>query len=739
MNDKVLSHSDLRADMDGDEIDLGEYLAVLLDSRWLITFITLLALMIGVFTAWVMKPVYHVDAMLQVEDNGGSSIGGLSELSMLMGEAAPSEAEIEIIRSRKILGTVVDQLHLDVLTSPVYFPLIGEPVARRHPQLSFIGFDSLGGQSYAWGDESAIIDSFEVSQGLENQLFYIENNDNNGYQLYDKDANLIATGTVGEPLVTAQIQLFISLLHISAGKRLKIQKTSRFDAISNLQGNLSVKEKGKQTGILSLSLESTRPEIAKNILDAVANVYLRQNVERKSAEAQKSIEFLAGQLPEVKASMDAAESILNEFRLKQGSVNLKLETQSILDRVVEVENALSSLDMQMEDIRSRFTSNHPVMQTMISKRQRLQSQKTELTTQVKALPEKEQQILRLTRDVKVNSELYTFLLNKHQELKVVKAGTIGNVRIIDYANLPSRPIKPKKMLIVLLATIAGFMAAILLVFIRQALNKAIEDPEELEHKLGLPVYAAIPHSDEQIGIDGRVKKEATPDKPMLLAALNPDDQAIESLRSLRTNLHFALMEAKNNIVMITGPSPGIGKSFVSANFAHVLTQMGRKVLLVDADMRKGHLNHFFGIERSPGLSELISEGKSLSECSRTFYNESFHFIPTGNLPPNPSELLMHENFNKFMEEASYLYDVVIIDTPPVLAVTDAMIIGKHAASCFMLLRSGKHQLAEVRQTLEYLNRSDITVNGVIFNDMPHRPSYYSYGKYYRYNYTYKKS
>jgi tyrosine-protein kinase Etk/Wzc len=302
--------------------------------------------------------------------------------------------------------------------------------------------------------------------------------------------------------------------------------------------------------------------------------------------------------------------------------------------------------------------------------------------QIERLPETQQVILRLSRDVKVNTELYTTLLNNAQTLRVAKAGTVGNVRIIDEAVPPTEPIKPKKPLIVAVSLILGLIIGVVWVFIRKALHRGIEDPDQIEKHLNIPVYATIPHSDDQAKFSEKLKKlgslQANP--TVILALENKEDLAIESLRSLRTTLHFAFLEAQNNIIMITGPSPGVGKTFVSTNLAVVLADAGKKILLIDGDMRKGFINKSLGLERENGLSDLISNSITLGEAIHPIAAANIDFIPTGSIPPNPSELLLHERFGQLLGTLSKKYDHIIIDSPPILAVTDACIIGRMASA-----------------------------------------------------------
>jgi tyrosine-protein kinase Etk/Wzc len=348
----------------------------------------------------------------------------------------------------------------------------------------------------------------------------------------------------------------------------------------------------------------------------------------------------------------------------------------------------------------------------------------------------EQKMVTMMRNVKVNSELYTFLLNKSQELKVAEAGTVGNVRIIDFALKPYRPVKPKKSMIVALGFMLGLFFGVLLVFVRKAMNQGIEDPDLAERITGLSVFAGVPHSELQNKLHGKMKESKGEDEDCLLASVDNTDLAVESLRSLRTNLHFALMEAKGNIVMLTGPAPGLGKSFVSANFGAVLAGTGQKILLIDGDMRKGHLHEYFQTSREPGLSGLISGTVTVEEAIQETSVENLYLLPTGVLPPNPADLLMSQKFDAALDILVDQFDLILMDTPPVLAVTDALLIGRRASVSFMLLRSGKHPKREIEQAIKHVENAGISLSGLIFNDIIPKASGYRYGTYhYQYDYT----
>jgi tyrosine-protein kinase Etk/Wzc len=684
--------------------------------------------------------------MMQVEEDS-PSLGALEPVAALMESKLPVLAEIELIKSRLILGAAVKNLNLEIIAKPKYFPVIGEAIARRfqrHNKGGKVSSPLFGQSDYAWGGESIQVDTFTVpSNWLGEKLILIAGKQGHFRIMYEDE--LVLEGEVGK-LASKQLEdrqqsvtLFVSLLKSRPDTQFMLMRKSEGEAISLLKENITVTEKGKDTGILELTMESTNPDSALQTINEVANIYIRQNVEQKSAEAQKTLEFLDKQLPILKEQLEAATTAFNDYRTRHGSIDLDLETQGVLKGVVEIQTQITLLQQKRDELRQRFTESHPSVVAIDKQIFRLQGQMNSNDKKIEDLPETQQVILRLARDVKVNTELYTTLLNNTQTLRVSKAGTVGNVRIIDYAVLPTGPIKPNKALIIAVSFILGLILGVALAFIRKSLHRGVEDPDLIEKQLNIPVYATIPHSAQQQKIDIRLKKHQQQSNELSILALeNKDDLAIESLRSLRTTLHFAFLEARNNIIMITGPSPGVGKSFVSINLATVLADAGKKILLIDGDLRKGFINKNLGVSRERGLSEVISNTITLDVAIHKIPMANFDFIATGSIPPNPSELLLHERFGIFLESISKQYDHVIIDSPPILAVTDAAIIGRMASATLMVIRAGQHPMRELEQSTKRLLQAGVDIKGIVFNDMPESSSGYGYGKYV-YQYSYQKS
>ncbi|CAH0527276.1 polysaccharide biosynthesis tyrosine autokinase [Vibrio hippocampi] len=701
-----------------DEIDLGKLFGILLDAKWLIVFVTFLFACLGVAYALMSTPIYKADALIQVEQksSGMSSLIG-EGLGDMFAQESSATTEIELIKSRMVLGQTVDKLNLTTVASPSYIPVIGKGIARLTGQQGYIsvGRLELPEQWYYKQDQSLTLRQTDEQ--------------NTQYDLLDAEDRIVLSGVVGELALDGGFKLFVTELSGQLGQEYSLGKIARIDAISELQKSLSISERGKQTGILQMSLEGEHKPTIERVLNDISQNYFLQNVERQSAEAEQSLEFLKSHLPDIKASLTVAEDTLNSFRQENESIDLGLEAQSTLKVMVELEAQLNELTFKESEISQRFTQDHPSYRALLEKRQTLLGEKERLNQQIQKLPKTQREVLRMTRDVEVNQQIYLQLLNKVQELNIVKAGTVGNVRIVDAATSYTEAVKPKKPLIVVLSILLGGMLSVAFVLVKAAFHKGVESAEEIE-AMGLPVYASVPKSDIQEQLDQRRKSKRG--KQELLAIHNPAELSIEALRGLRTSLHFAMMEAKNNVVMISGPAPSIGKSFISTNFAAVVANTGQRVLLVDADMRKGYLQRPFNLDWDNGLSELLSGKIEQTQSVKKTNIENLDIVTRGQVPPNPSELLMHPRFAEFVEWSSQNYDLVIIDTPPVLAVTDPSIVGALAGTTLMVARYGQNTVKEIEVARGRFEQSGIEVKGVIFNAIERKASN-SYG-YYNYSY-----
>ncbi|EPQ5672927.1 GNVR domain-containing protein, partial [Escherichia coli] len=530
---------------DAEGIDLGHLIGEFIDHRKLIISVTSLFTLIALIYAIFATPIYQADALIQVEQKQANAI--LSNLTQMLPDSQPKSApEIALIQSRMILGKTVDDLNLQARVKEKYFPLLGRGFARLMGNKE--GNISIS-RLYINGDDT------------EEPKVILTVKDKNNYSIQMGDT--VFSGKVGELLEENGISLKVDSIDAAPGNEFVVAYVSRLKAITDLQDSLIVADQGKDTGMLTLSLTGDNPLLIERILNSVSENYLAQNIARQAAQDAKSLEFLSKQLPQVRGDLDLSEDKLNQYRRLNDSVDLSLEAKAVLDQIVNVDNQLNELTFRESEISQLYTKEHPTYKALMEKRKTLQDEKIKLNKRVSAMPETQQEILRLSRDVESGRAVYMQLLNRQQELNIAKSSAIGNVRIIDDAVTQTKPVKPKKILILLAGIVFGGMVSVGLVLLRVLLRRGIETPEQLE-EVGINVYASIPLAETftKNNLQGKGSTKKVFNKiPSFLAVDNPADLAIEAIRGLRTSLHFAMMEARNNILMISGASPNAGKTF----------------------------------------------------------------------------------------------------------------------------------------------------------------------------------
>ncbi|MDY7559570.1 polysaccharide biosynthesis tyrosine autokinase [Pseudomonas sp. 10B1] len=705
------------------KIDLATVLRTLFDHKGLIASIVSVFLLVGLAYALLATPIYQGNAMIQIEPKK-IGIEGTPEVNNKPLSVSQATTEIELIKSRAVLGKVVEDLKLNIIQRPNYFPVFGAYMARTFkPDMpGALAEPVFGLRNYAWGGEHIDVFQLEVSDALLGQKLTLVANGADAFSLFDKDGGVLLNGQTNQTVEGNGVKIQIATLKARPGTEFTLIKQRTLTSALDYQSRLTITEAGKDSGIIYLSIQDPDPVQAKTILDEVSHLYVRQNVERSSAEAAQRLEFLRSQLPLVRKQLEQSEQALNAFQASAKSVDLSIETKSVLDQVVNLDSMLSELKLKRVEIERLYTPEHPTYRALMTQMGQLESQKQALLKKIQALPVTQQELLRLTRDMQVTTQTYTLLLNKSQEQDILRAGSIGNVRIIDNADANvEEPAKPMRKLIVALATLLGVLVAVIVVFLRQAFYRGVDNPEIIEN-LGMPVYASLPYSRQQ----ERLEKNNQSRAAKLLSVSEPTELAVESLRSLRTSLHFAMLEARNNVLMISSPTPASGKSFVSSNLAVIIAQTGKRVLLIDADMRKGYLHKIFGLQPKHGLSDTLAARLTSKDVINATEVPNLDLISCGFAAPNPSELLMHDNFNKLLADLAPLYDLVIVDTPPILAVTDATLVGRQAGTTLLVTRFGLTSVKEIEACKRRLGQNGVVIKGAIFNGVLRKASTASY-------------
>ena len=714
-----------------DTIDLKELFFSLIAQWKLIALCMILSLICALLYLRTTPDTYAVDALVQVEDSKGASAALLGDLSSMIEQKSPAQAEIEILKSRLVLGTVIDRLHLDLKISATDDSFWNR-LSKRHQ------YDVVySQQSVRFKDNQKSFDirEFDIPSVFKDKALLLSFKQGK-YSLTDTATDQVVFSAPLNQSSTLQSEYGLWKVAIYSqdqfDRRYMLQKQTLPAAMQSLLSDYSVAEKGKLTGVLGLNYQGHDKQHITQVLNAVLVAYNQQNIERRSAETAQTLGFLEAQLPKLKQQLDVAEREFNRFREKYNTVDVTKESELYLTQSVALETQKSELEQRVAEASAKYTAEHPVMQQMQAQVAAINQRIAALNGTLKRLPELQRQYLQLFREIEVKQQLYTGLLNSYQQLQISKAGEIGNVRIIDTAVEPIKPIAPKKLQILVLALFLGAFLGTLLALLRNMLRSGIKDSSQIENELDLPVYATVPRSPIQ---ESRVQLLKKKKNIPILAVKNSDDIAIESLRSMRTAIHFALSSAKNNIIMISGPAPELGKSFISINLATILAQSQKRVLLIDADLRRGYMHKYFNYDAQPGLAEYLNGQQPLENIVRSTEVENLSIMSRGKSPSNPSELLGTAKFAEMLQDLSSQYDHILIDTPPVLAVTDGIIISQYAGVNLVIARYAKTQMKELELTINRFEQAGVKVNGFILNDIQREAGGYGYG--YNYAYAYK--
>ena len=736
-------------------VSARDMIRLLSDHVWAVVGVAFVTVALAAIYVSLATPVYTAGALVRIESPDPNELGTGPGGPLVVQASPPStDAEVAMMQSREVLEPVINKFGYDLTVKAHTFPLLGLIASKfatpGQPSRAWLGL-----QSYAWGGEEIHIDSLHVPPSLENAKLRLRALDNQHYELLDTDGSVLVNGQVGELATGQDVSMLVTHLVARPHTEFQVVALNSVNALKRFSRNLKVMEKGgKETGIVQIAFDSSSPAVAAGVANAVANGYVANTIRNRRMSDSKTLDFINQELPRLRDELKQSEGALSTYQSSSNTLQPTAEAQSYLQGGIDLERQIAALQLQRTQLLLHFQPTSGPVQNIDQQLAQLNAAKGSFDARFNKMPASERKDVDLTRNAKVAESIYVTMVNKAEELTVRRAGTTGDVQVVDTAARPADPVSPNIPVVLGASGGIGLMLGALFVFARSQLMMGVTDPRYVEWSLSIPVLGSVLYSPQQAqlrramthslgGVDtpygtampipllpaARARDDMAvggalpPTAHYLLSRSFPYNASVEALRGVRTAMHFAGGNSSpDKTVVLTGPTPGSGKSFVAANLAVLEAETTKRVLLIDADMRCGHLAQAFGQPNSGGLSELLMGSMTSDQAIREVGVPGLSFISCGVYPPNPSELLMMPRFQALLDVFNKRFDLVIVDTPPLLAVSDASIIANRAGNTVLILRSGMQTEEEIEETVTKLRRAGATLGGAVFNAVPLRRS-----------------
>ena len=754
--------------IDEDEIDIREVFRTLFEYKWMIVLFVLLFGLGSAYYAYFKQNVYQASATVEV----GAEKKGFSQEDMLAAAMESGnmnlDTEMEIIQSR----FMAERIAKEVDFGHKYY------VTRKFKELELY-------------KDSPIAVGMNKGFGIS---FYLTPVDKKHYLLEvreEKDAQGNVWSYSKKHLYSTEV--VTKRFHLNVVRKAEMPDAEyRFVVVDPeeiggiVQEDVHVSQTSKRSTLLRISYEDNVALRAQEAVNALAQEYIRQSIEKKNKEAERTLDSVDNQLKLITENLKGSAIKLEEFKKNSNTVNLSVKAENIIRQMSEAEGKLAEISIQDEMLTALYKQvksgkglesitiggsdmEKTALPTMIQKLQDAIIQKkilredyTEMypdvrklrktiaqlksvivstiknltanirdrkalleksiakqQKQLNTLPADERMFGQLQRKFAVNEKIYSYLLEKRSETAIIKASTVSKNRIIDSALTPEKPIKPKRKLIVLVGLILGLIVGIALAFLRAFLDDSIKTEEDITKVTqDIPLLGTIPHIKE------------FSDKVMVF--LSPKSAVAESYRNLRTNLQFMTNYSKAHVIAITSTVGGEGKTTNCINLGGIVSMAGKKTVILNLDMRKPTLHEKFDLKNVQGMSTLLSGNTHLASIIQQTEYENLDIISSGPIPPNPSELIQSDFMPLILEKLKEIYDVIILDTPPIGLVTDARTLMHFADTSIYVVRANHSKKAFLKNLVHLSKQKEIRGMGILFNDITIGKYGYGYGYGYGY-------
>jgi len=743
------------------QLTAREMLNLMRDHIWEIVAATVAVFLLAVAYQLIATPVYSADVLVRVDPPEPNALGLALQTQEALPPPAPSPStEMGVMRSRTVLDPVIDRYRFDVSIKPRRIPIIGD-VADKFSTPGEPNGAWLGLKSFAWGGEVVKVGYLNVPQNLEEEKLDLIALGDGAYELLGPSGEFLIKGAVGKPAEGNGISVLVNQLAARPGTHFEVIRWNSVDATKRFMDVVKITDKVKDSGLIQIEYADKSPSKAAEVANALGQQYLAAAIAGRQLNDTQTLNFIKGELPRLLADLRKSEEALKSFRAKSNSMQPTTEAQSYLQGGLDLDRQIASLELQRTQLLDKYAPGSRWIQSVDTQLAQLKKTKSEFDGRFQGMPASERESVDLIRAQKVAETVYMGMVQKAEQLTVRRASTTGGAHILDTAVRPHRPVKPDPLIVLPGGFVLGLVAGVFIVFMRRHVLVGVTDPRYVERRLSVPVVGEVLFSHQQSLLDrglpaaarkplpGAAGRGALPTQRgaeggeaatgekidpsfgtsgnKILAERFPHDASVEALREVRTAMARDLAHTRNNIVMVTGPTTSAGKSFVAANLATLHAEAGARVALIDGDMRRGHLAAFFSQSNRGGLSEVLAERIPLRDALRQVGIDGVTFMSCGARPENPAALLTRPRFREVLQRLSNHFDMVIVDTPPFLAVTDASIIANETGASLLVLRSGMQTEEEIADTIKKIERAGGRVAGAVFNGIPLRRSTRNYG------------
>ncbi len=764
-----------------DEIDLKEVIKTILRYKWsIIAFTIIFAIGSAVF-AYTKPSIYSTSTTIELMDDKNKGAGPTDMMMEAFGGSSTNvDNEIEVFKSRFLAQKAFEYLDL----STRYFVENNYRTIELYKNSPFVVQKSFV-DDLVYGKRFVVTPLDENSFNLK-----IEGVSMLSVRGFLKTIGLMSSSPsekivynknhkYGEEIVNQYFTITLEKIHNAGSNKYFFNFETPLSLYEKFRQNISVSQISKKATILKLSYEDYSSLKAKDILNALVKAYMTEEVDQKTKEANLTLDFIDRQLESINQRLMKSETKLENFKEKNQLVGLNEQAISTTEKLSDYEAQLETVQTEINILTNlqQFIRNSqdltgltvgavnfadPVLGNLVTSLQTEASKKSSLLVDytemhpdvqkasqnisnlkrsirnalennirqltqrkmsisgiiekfnksISSLPKQERELSRLTRFYSIDEKIYSFLLEKKAETAILKSSTISKSRLLDEAIEGKLPIKPKRSLIVLVGIILGIIVGLAYAFLREFFNNTVKNSDDVERLSDVPIYGIVPNAN--------TKKNK-----------NLIDEAF---RAIRTNLQFLPKHEKSDIIAITSSVSGEGKTTTSANLANIIAQTGKSVVVLDMDLRKASMHKQYNIPNNIGISNFLSGQNSLEEITNNV-SEKVSVLTTGPLPPNPSELILGDVFKNMLETLRQKYDYVIIDTPPVGLVTDALILMNYADINFLMVRASYTRKEFVKNLDRLSKEHNQHTFGLILNGVEIGEKYgYGYGSNYGYGY-----